>query len=338
MPTESRRAQNRAGAYRNHVGPGVHPDVGERRTIIAGAGGVIGARAIEAFARRGPVTVLTRRSGTAFPHGARSVVWDPAAARNGDEAALERLARTLDGADTLLNLAGSPIDAGRLDAAHRERVLRSRIDATTTLVAAVAGAASAPTTWLQGSAVGVYGDRGDETLTETSSPGDAGFPLVPTGVAWEAAASPAAERSRLVIVRFGVVFDREAEAWRNLLLPVRLFVGGRLGSGRQWMPWVSGRDVGRALAWLADRTDVSGVVNLTAPEPSRQIEVTRTAARALGRPVWAPVPAFALRLVLGGVADALLLPSQRVLPARLLEAGFTFEDPTIERAMPTLVG
>ncbi len=310
----------------------------ERRTLIAGASGVIGARAIEAFGRRGPVTVLTRRSDADFPAGVTSVVWDPAAARRGDDAAIARLAETLDGADTLLNLAGSPIDAGRLDARHRERVLRTRVDATTTLVAAAAAAATAPVTWLQGSAVGVYGDRGDEILTETSPAGDPSFPLVPTGVAWEAAASPAADRSRLVIVRFGVVFDPEAEAWRKLLLPVRLFVGGPLGPGRQWMPWVSGRDVGRALAWLANRPDVRGVVNLTAPEPARQIDVTRTAARALRRPVWAPVPAFVLRLVLGGVADALLLPSQRVVPTRLLEAGFTFEDPTIERAMPTLVG
>jgi uncharacterized protein (TIGR01777 family) len=140
----------------------------------------------------------------------------------------------------------------------------------------------------------------------------------------------------VVVVRFGVVFDREAEAWRKLLLPVRLFAGGPLGSGRQWMPWVSGRDVGRALAWLLDH-DVAGVVNLTAPEPARQIDVTRAAAKALGRPVWLPAPAFALRIALGGVADALLLASQRVVPARLLEAGFVFDDATIEAAMPDLV-
>lgn len=308
----------------------------EDRLIIAGAGGVIGARAIEALRPRGPVTVLTRSGGGAWPSGVTPVGWDPAAARLGDAAELERLAGVLDGAAALLNLAGSSIAAGRLDAAHRARVEGSRVDATTTLVEAAARANAAPRVWLQGSAVGLYGDRGDEVLTEASAAGDPSFPLVPTGIAWEAAAAPAATRSRLVVVRFAPVFDREAEAWQKLLLPVKLFVGGPLGSGRQWMPWVSGRDVGRALAWLLDH-EVSGVVNLTAPEPARQIDVTRAAAKALGRPVWLPVPAFALRIALGGVADALLLASQRVVPTRLLEAGFAFDDPTIDAAIDMLV-
>ena len=305
------------------------------RLIIAGAGGIIGALAIEALRPRGPVTVLTRREGGAWPSGVTSVVWNPTAARQGDAAALDHLAGVLDGAEALLNLAGSSIAAGRLDAAHRARVEGSRVDATTTLVEAAARASAAPRVWLQGSGVGLYGDRGDEVLTEASDPGDRSFALVPMAEAWEAAAAPAAERSRLVVVRFAPVFDREAEAWRKLLLPVKLFAGGPLGTGRQWMPWVSGRDVGRALAWLLDH-DVSGAVNLTAPEPARQIDVTRAAAKALGRPVWLPVPAFALRIALGGVADALLLASQRVVPARLLEAGFTFEDATIDAAMPDL--
>jgi uncharacterized protein (TIGR01777 family) len=307
------------------------------RSVIAGAGGIVGQRAIDALRPFGSVTVLTRREDGAWPDGVAPVVWDPAAARRGDEAALDRLAEVLDGATALVNLAGSSIAAGRLDEAHRARVLGSRVDATQTLVAAAARAATAPRVWLQGSAVGLYGDRGDEVLTESAPPGDAADPLVPIGIAWEAAAAPAAERSRLVVVRLGVVFDREAEAWRKLLLPVKLFVGGPLGSGRQWMPWVSGRDVGRALAWLVEHDEVAGVVNLTAPEPARQIDVTRAAARALRRPVWLPAPAFALRLALGGVADALLLGSQRAVPTRLLEAGFAFEDPTIEGAVDALV-
>jgi uncharacterized protein len=183
----------------------------------------------------------------------------------------------------------------------------------------------------------VYCDRGDAVRSEASGVCDPEFPLVPMGTAWEAAAAAAAERSRLVVVRFGVVFDPEAEAWQKLLLPVKLFAGGPLGSGRQWMPWVSGHDVGRALVWLLDH-DVSGVVDLTAPEPARQIDVARAAAKRLGRPVWLPAPAFALRLLLGGVADALLLASQRVVPARLLEAGFVFDHATIEDAMPYLTG
>ncbi|MFN2324051.1 MAG: TIGR01777 family oxidoreductase [Trueperaceae bacterium] len=311
----------------------------DKQVIIAGAGGIIGQRLIEALRERGGapnVSVLTRRADGTWPDGVTPFVWNPAAARQGDAAELDRLAAVLDGAAGLLNLAGSSIAAGRLDAAHRARVVGSRVDATTTLVAAAARAEAAPRVWLQGSAVGLYGDRGDEVLTDASDAGDPDFALVPMAEKWEAAAAPAAERSRLVVVRFGVVFDREAEAWQKLLLPVKLFAGGPLGSGRQWMPWVSGRDVGRALAWLLDH-DVAGVVNVTAPEPARQIDVTRAAAKALGRPVWLPAPAFALRIVLGGVADALLLASQRVVPARLLEAGFAFEDTTIDAAMPDLI-
>lgn len=319
-----------------------HKRMADGQVIISGAGGIIGSRLIEAL-REGarpatPITVLTRRADGRWPDGVTPFVWKPAAARQADDAALAALAERLDGAAALVNLAGSSIAAGRLDAAHLARVKGSRVDAATTLLAAARRAAAPPGVWLQGSAVGLYGDRGDELLTEASAPGDpARDALVPTGLAWEAAAAPAAELTRLVTARFGVVFDRDAEAWRRLVLPVRAFVGGPLGSGRQWMPWISGRDVGRALAWLIETPTARGAYNLAAPEPARQIDVTRAAARALHRPVWLPVPAFALRLALGRVADALLLSSQRVIPERLLEAGFAFEDRTIEGAVRGLL-
>jgi len=314
--------------------------------IIAGAGGIIGQRLIAALRTGSPageagaarITVLTRRAEGRWPAGVEPFVWSPTAAREGDEASLDALAARLAGAAALVNLAGSSIADGRLDAAHRARVAGSRVDAAATLLAAARRAAAPPGVWLQCCAVGIYGDRGDELLTEASSPGDpARDVLVPSSVAWEAAAAPAAELTRLVTARIAVVFDRDAEAWRRLLLPVRLFAGGPLGSGRQWLPWISGRDTARALVWLIETPSASGTFNLAAPEPARQIDVTRAAARALRRPVWLPAPAFALRLVLGKVADAMVLSSQRVIPQRLLDAGFAFEDPTIEGAMPTLV-
>ena len=319
-----------------------HKRMADHEVIIAGAGGIIGQRLIEALQERPDgaprITVLTRRAEGRWPAGVTPFVWQPAAARQGDDEAVAALAERLDGAASLVNLAGSSIAAGRLDEAHRARVKGSRIDATTTLLAAARRCEAPPAVWLQGSAVGIYGDRGDELLTEESAPGDREEDvLVPMGLAWEAAAAPAADLTRLVTARFGVVFDRDAEAWRKLLLPVRLFAGGPLGSGRQWMPWISGRDVARALVWLIETPSATGTFNLTAPEPARQIEVTRAAARALHRPVWLPAPAFALRLVLGGVADALLLASQRVIPERLLDAGFAFEDRTIEGAVERLV-
>ncbi|MFO8148937.1 MAG: TIGR01777 family oxidoreductase [Trueperaceae bacterium] len=314
----------------------------DHEVIIAGAGGIIGQRLIEALRDGGdgapPITVLTRRADGTWPDGITPFVWNPAAARQGDEAALAALAARIDGAAALVNLAGSSIAAGRLDASHLARIKGSRVDAGTTLLAAARRAQTPPAMWLQVTGVGIYGDRGDELLTEASAPGDpARDVLVPSALAWEAVAAPAAELTRLVTARLGVVFDREAEAWRKLLLPVRLFAGGPLGSGRQWMPWISGRDVARALVWLIETPSAVGTFNLTAPEPARQIDVTRAAARALHRPVWLPAPAFALRLVLGRLADAVLLSSHRAIPERLLEAGFAFEDRTIEGAVPDLV-
>jgi uncharacterized protein len=321
-----------------------HKRMKDKEVIIAGAGGVIGQRLIEALRGRDdgdgapPITVLTRSADGGWPDGVTPFVWNPAAARLGDDVALAALAERLDGAAALVNLAGSSIAAGRLDAAHVARVKGSRVDAATTLLAAARRTKTPPAAWLQASGVGLYGDRGDELLTEASAPGDpARNVLVPTSLAWEAAAAPAAELTRLVTVRFGVVFDRDAEAWRKLLLPVRLFAGGPLGSGRQWMSWVSGRDTARALVWLIGTPSAAGTFNLTAPEPARQIDVTRAAARLLRRPAWLPAPAFALRLFLGNVADALLLSSQRVIPQRLLDAGFVFEDRTIEGAVAELV-
>ena len=320
---------------------GYHKRMSDHEVIIAGAGGIIGQRLIEALLEGGGaprITALTRRADARWPDGVASFVWNPAAAREGDEEALAALAGRLDGAAALVNLAGSSIAAGRLDAAHLARVKGSRIDAATTLLAAARRAGTPPAVWLQGSAVGLYGGRGDELLTEASAPGDpARDVLVPIALAWEAAAAPAAELTRLVTARIGVVFDRDAEAWRRLLLPVRLFAGGPLGSGRQWMPWISGRDVARALVWLMATSTAHGTYNLTAPEPARQIDVTRAAARALRRPAWLPAPAFALRLALGRVADALLLSSQRAIPERLLDAGFGFEDRTIEGTVGELV-
>lgn len=321
------------------AGPRYIKRMSDPQIIIAGASGIVGRRLIDALLddpRPPPITVLTRRAEGRWPPGVTPVAWRPDAARAGDDDAVAALAAVLEGAAGLVNLAGSSVAAGRLDAAHVARVKGSRVDATTTLLAAARRCAAPPRAWVQGSAVGIFGDRGDELLTEDAAPGAGDFPLVPVGLAWEAAAAPAAAFTRLSVARLGVVFDREAEAWRRLLLPLRLFAGGPLGSGRQWMPWISGRDTAAALRWLLDTPGARGTYHLTAPEPARQVDVTRAAGRALRRPVWLPAPAFALRLALGGVADALLLASQRVVPARLQAEGFTFRDRTIQEAIADL--
>lgn len=317
--------------------------------VIAGASGPIGRRLVAAARDDWRVTVLTREVDGSEPSGTTPLAWNPTAARDGDVAHLEGLARVLSGADALVNLAGASIGSGRFGPEHRRRVLDSRIDATTTLVQAALRADRAPRTWLQGSAVGLYGDRGEEELDAASEP-DRSFFLGQVGVAWEEAAAPIADVSRLVVGRIGVVLAPDAEAWRKLLLPIRLFVGGPLGSGRQWWPWIHGDDLTEAMLFLL-RTPavderpgerpverpVDGVFVLSAPEPARQIEITRAAAERLRRPSFVPVPAFALRIALGGLPDMLLLPSAKVRPRRLLEAGFEFRWPTIREAVAELL-
>jgi hypothetical protein len=309
--------------------------------VIAGASGPIGRRLVAAARERWRITVLTREVTGDEPEGAVPVAWNPRAARDGDSAHLEGLARVLEGADGLVNLAGASIADGRFDEAHRRRIEESRIDATGTLVEAARRAHRAPATWLQGSAHGMYGDRGDEILDESTEP-DRSFFLGQVGAAWEEAAAPAAERSRLVLGRISVVLAPEAQAWRRLVMPIRLFVGGPIGSGQQWWSWIHGEDLTAAMLFLlrtpeVDGTTVEGPYNLTAPEPARQIEITRAAARRLGRPAVAPVPPFALRTLFGEMPDMVLLPSTRAVPRRLLEAGFTFRYPTVDEAVEALL-
>lgn len=304
--------------------------------VIAGASGLIGRRLVAAAKERWRVTVLTRRVDGSEPEGSTPLAWTPTAAKDGDVAHLEGLARVLSGADVLVNLAGASIADGRFGPEHRKAIVDSRLDATTTLVEAAARAQRAPRTWLQASGASLYGDRGEEELDERSEP-DTSFFLGQVGVAWEQAAAPAAEFSRLTVGRIGVVFAPEAEAWRKLLTPVRLGVGGPLGNGTQWWPWIHAADLIDAMLFLIDSEEARGAYALNAPEPARQIEITRAAARALRRPAIVPVPAFALRLLLGGMPDMVLLPSTKVRPVRLLEQGFEFRYPTIDAAVQALL-
>lgn len=304
--------------------------------VIAGASGLIGRSLVAASKDRWRITVLTRSVDGSEPEGTTPLPWTPTAAKDGDVAHLEGLGRVLSGADVLVNLAGASIADGRFGPEHREAIMDSRLDATTTLVQAAARAERAPRTWLQASGASLYGDRGEEELDERSEP-DTSFFLGQVGVAWEEAAAPAAERSRLIIGRIGVVFTPEAEAWRKLLLPVRLGVGGPLGKGTQWWPWIHGADLIDAMLFLIADEEARGPYALNAPEPARQVQISRAAARALGRPAIVPVPAFALRLLLGGMPDMVLFPSTKVRPVRLLEQGFEFRYPTIDAAVEKLL-
>ena len=266
------------------------------------------------------------RRGAAVPGEAH---WDPAAGTI-DRGALE-------GADAVVHLAGATI-AGRFTERHEREVLESRVAGTRLLARTLTSLARKPAVLDSASAMGSYGDRGDELLDESSAPGT-GF-LADVGRAWEAETAPAAAAGiRVVCMRTGLVLAREGGALPPLLTPARLGLGGPLGSGRQWWSWVAMDDLLAAYDFAIATPALAGPVNLATPVAVRQAELARVLGRVLGRPAFLPAPAFALRLLLGrGMADSLLLASTRLVPARLTAAGFRFRFEALEPALRHVLG
>ncbi len=290
------------------------------KIVIAGGTGFLGSALASAFrADSHDVTILTRR-----PRQAGDVAWDPAAA-SGEWFA------TVDEADVVINLAGEPLDAGRWTASRKAAILESRVGATRALVTAMAKAKRPPGALVNASAMGVYGPHGPEPLTESSPPGS-DF-LASVCVAWEAQALEASSMTRVVLLRTGLVLDRSGGALPKLALPFHFFAGGRSGSGEQYLSWIHRDDWTRMVRWAIDTRDVVGPLNLTAPHPVTNRDFTDTLGRVLRRPAQVPAPAFALRVILGEMADALILSGQRVLPAKATRGGFEFRYPELEPAL-----
>ena len=243
--------------------------------------------------------------------------------------------RRLEGLDAIIHLAGENIVDRRWTPAQMTRIRASRVAGTDLLARTLAGLDRPPRTLLSASAIGYYGDAGDRLLDETADAGT-GF-LADVGQAWEDATRPAAEAGiRVAVMRTGVVLSPTGGALAKLLPVFRAGLAGRLGSGRQWMSWISLDDaVGAIHHLLLD--DVSGPVNLVAPAPVTNAEFTQTLARLLRRPAFLPVPAVALRIVVGRLADEALLASTRVLPGRLLEQGYAFHHPTLHEALQNVL-
>jgi uncharacterized protein (TIGR01777 family) len=291
------------------------------RIVVAGGTGFLGHALVERLRRDHDVIVLTRR-----PRTADQIGWTATETGGAWTAAVQA-------ADAVINLAGEPIAAGRWTAARKAAIRRSRIAATTAIVGAMRSGGRAHTL-VNASAVGVYGDRGDEPLTESSSPGDDFLARVCQD--WEAAAEPAADTARVVLLRTGLVLDAGGGALPRLALPFRLFAGGRMGSGRQYWSWIHRDDWVEMVCWALSNATVSGVLNVTAPEPVTNAAFARELGRTLRRPTLLPAPALALRLVLGEMADAMILGGQRVLPAKGQALGFTFRYPTLTGALAAI--
>lgn len=291
------------------------------KVLISGASGLVGGALVPHWTAAGHTVLRLVRSKTP---GEGEIGWDP---RGGK---LEP--SDLEGVDAVVHLAGENIASGRWTAARKREIRDSRVRGTRLVAEALAKCERAPRVLIAASAIGFYGDRGEEELTEDSENGE-GF-LAEVCREWEEASRAAREDGiRVVNARIGVVLSKEGGALKKMLMPFRLGLGGRIGSGRQSMSWISLDDLVLVLDRVLNDDSLSGPVNAVSPNPVSNAEFTRTLGRALGRPTIFPMPAFAARLAFGEMGDELLLSSQRVVPRKLLAAGFEFRYPALENAL-----
>ncbi len=303
------------------------------KVLISGSTGLIGSALARALRQQGhEVAALTRPDTRDRSTGASAanqrVAWNPEAGT---------LDQNADGADAVVHLAGASIAGGRWTDARKKVLRDSRVAVTHSLIDSLKKLSRPPRIFIGGSAIGFYGDRGDEELTE-SSPAGTDF-LAGVTQHWEAASLRASEfGARTVLLRTGIVLDKDGGALPRMVLPFRFGAGGRLGSGRQWMSWVALEDLVAMIQYALATNSLTGPVNGVAPHPVRNAEFTKILARVLHRPAIFPAPAFALRLALGEMADALLLVSQKVLPKRLDDSGYRFSLPDLEKALQCVLG
>jgi uncharacterized protein (TIGR01777 family) len=297
------------------------------RVLVSGSSGLVGSALMPALVAAGhEVGRLARANAAAGPHDVR---WDPTTGHI-DAARLE-------GVDAVVHLAGENIAAGRWNEWRKEAIRKSRVEGTRLVAGALARLKRTPQTLVSASAIGFYGDGGDEVLRETSPRGHGFLPAV--CVAWEAQTEPAEARGiRVVHLRFGVILSEKGGALRKMLLPFRLGLGGVVGSGRQWMSWVAIDDAVGAIQHTLATSSLRGAANAVAPEPVTNRDFTRALGRVLDRPTVLPLPAFAARLAFGELADALLLASARVVPDALLASGYRFKHPGLEGALRHVLG
>ncbi len=291
------------------------------KILISGSHGLVGKALVKSLKAKGhEIFRLVRHA----PVSDSEIEWSP------DRYSIA-LAR-LDGFDAVVHLAGESIASGRWDDEQKRKIRESRVKGTKLLSDALANLARPPKTLISASAIGYYGNRGDEMLTETSSPGD-DF-LAGVCVEWEKATAHAAEKGiRVVNARFGIILDSGGGALAKMLTPFRMGVGGEIGGGKQWMSWIALDDVVGAIEYVLATDTVKGPVNVVAPNPVRNAEFTKTLGNVLSRPTIFPIPAFGVRLVFGEMADALLLSSQRVESALLKDAAYQFDYPQLEGAL-----
>jgi len=300
------------------------------KIVIAGGSGFLGRALSDALRTAGhELVVLSRRRPQPGAEAMPAIVpWTP-------DGSAGAWASVIEGADVVVNLAGESIAAGRWSEARKRAILGSRVMATRSLVAAIEAATKPPRAFVSASAQGYYGDRGSGEVTE-ATPAGSDF-LANVCARWETEALRAERSSRVVLLRTGLVLAASEGALPRMVLPFKAFGGGPVGTGRQYMAWIHWRDWADLVAWAIGNDRLAGPLNLSAPQPVTNADLSAAIGRALHRPSWLPAPAFALRVALGEMADALLLTSIRMLPARALQLGFRFQFEKIDAALHNLL-
>lgn len=292
------------------------------KILVSGSHGLVGKALIHSLTTDGHEVLKLVRGARAF--GAPEIEWHP------NQGQLD--AEHLEGLEVVVHLAGESIASGRWTEGKKRAIRESRVKGTSLLSEVLARLSRPPSVFISASAIGYYGNRGDELLTEESAPGNDFLSSV--CVEWENVTKAAMEKGiRTIHARFGIILDANGGALAQMLGPFRMGIGGRVGSGKQWMSWIALEDVVNGLKFLIADKPVHGPVNFVAPNPVTNDEFTKTLGRVLSRPTLIPVPAFAARLAFGELADALLLSSQRVEPSVLEDKGFLFSWPTLEPAL-----
>ena len=293
------------------------------RVLLSGASGLIGSALIPSLKSRGFQVVRLVRGGSV---SSDQVAWDPSQPLSPE---------AVTGFQAVVHLSGESV-ASRWSDSKKVKIHNSRVDSTSTLAQALARTEKRPQVFVGASAIGIYGNRGDEVLREESTPGG-GF-LAEVCREWEAAAQPAADAGiRCAQIRTGVVLSSEGGALQKMLPPFRMGVGGNLGSGRQWMSWIQIQDMVGAINHILKTDLLRGPVNLVAPKPVTNAEFTKTLGAVLSRPTIFPVPAFVMKLAFGQMAEEVLLTSQRVEPAKLVSSGYPFQYSDLRKALESVV-